>query len=73
MVNEEKQPKIYDVYISCSAKDAAIAEQLACALRECEVSVFYTDSIFALGSFWNQISDAIRTCRTFIPIISEIR
>lgn len=64
--------KNYDVFISYSRADRMIVEKLYDALTTKGVKVWYDRNSLGLGDeFMNEIRNAIRTCKLFVPILTK--
>lgn len=61
-----------DVFISYSRADKEIADKLYRALIEKGLSVWYDRESLGMGvNFRNEIREAIRSCKLFVPILSH--
>lgn len=61
-----------DVFISYSRADKAVAGRLHDALQEKGLNAWFDRDNLGIGvNFRNEIRDAIRTCKLFVPILSH--
>lgn len=71
LVSSAEEKRYCDVFLTCSAKDRAVCEEIKSELSERGISVIFEEAA-AFGADWAaNIADAIQHAKAVVPVVTE--